>query len=301
MSVGVVVGRFQTFSLTVAHQALLNEVKEKSDRMCVFIGISPNVHSKEDPLPFESRAQMISELLGSEVQVLPIFDSPSNDEWSATLDTTIKNLYPFEEPTLYYGRASGLAKGYTGSLKLEKVFQNGLNIACSATEMRKEAATYVDNDTAWRRGVIYATQNQYPRINLCVDVAVVRKNGDDIRLLVGCRKSEDGKLRLPGGHVDPSDETTVAAAKRELQEETGLEAGEPNSLGVHRVKTWKDTPGQQTFSHLFVMEYTMGHAIGADDLDDTMWIDLNEYQTYTWADDHKKLVGLVHDFCSGVK
>lgn len=65
---------------------------------------------------------------------------------------------------------------------------------------------------------------EYPRPAVTADTAVFRGEGDDRRLLLIRRAAEPfkGQWALPGGFVEEG-ETLEGAARRELQEETGLE------------------------------------------------------------------------------
>ncbi len=64
---------------------------------------------------------------------------------------------------------------------------------------------------------------KYPRPALTVDCIIFQRNNKESRLLLIQRKHEPfaGKWAFPGGFVDMN-ETTETAAKRELEEETGL-------------------------------------------------------------------------------
>jgi 8-oxo-dGTP diphosphatase len=63
----------------------------------------------------------------------------------------------------------------------------------------------------------------YPRPSVTVDVVIVTREASP-RVLLIRRKKEPfaGTWAIPGGFVDPG-ETLVAAAERELREETGVE------------------------------------------------------------------------------
>src|SRR5207248_3022376 len=64
-----------------------------------------------------------------------------------------------------------------------------------------------------------------------------------------------GRWLLPGGHVEPEDESVAAAARREVAEETGVElkAGEARLIGidVHGIPPAKGEPYHQHHDLLF--------------------------------------------------
>jgi bifunctional NMN adenylyltransferase/nudix hydrolase len=59
--VGVIVGRFQVPELHDAHKDLIETVCDKHDKVIIFLGLSPLMVTRENPLDFESRKQMILE------------------------------------------------------------------------------------------------------------------------------------------------------------------------------------------------------------------------------------------------
>lgn len=57
----------------------------------------------------------------------------------------------------------------------------------------------------------------------CAGGLVWREEGAERQLLL-IRAVKDGAWKLPKGHIDPEDESWMAAAKREVLEETGFES-----------------------------------------------------------------------------
>ncbi len=57
---------------------------------------------------------------------------------------------------------------------------------------------------------------------LCVDVAVCSPDKKFVLLIRRAYDPDAGKLALPGGHFDMTDESVARAAARELEEETGV-------------------------------------------------------------------------------
>jgi 8-oxo-dGTP diphosphatase len=73
---------------------------------------------------------------------------------------------------------------------------------------------------------------KYPHMAVTVDVVLFALDPDGAKVLLIQRKNEPfkGDWAFPGGFVD-MDETAVAAARRELAEETGVAAPELTFLG----------------------------------------------------------------------
>lgn len=84
----------------------------------------------------------------------------------------------------------------------------------------------------------------------------------------------------PGGHVDPDDESLLAAARREVREETGLEAlellVEPFDLDVHEIPARRDAPAHLHFDVRYL--FRAGHLTvrGGSDALDARWFPLPE-------------------------
>src|SRR4051794_19316530 len=71
----------------------------------------------------------------------------------------------------------------------------------------------------------------YPRPAVTVDLVVFSLSGDELRVLLIRRKADPfaGRWALPGGFLE-MDEPIADGARRELREETGLEAAGPLAL-----------------------------------------------------------------------
>ena len=175
--VGVIVGRFQSPRLHDAHKALLSELSLTHKKALVFLGVSPVLGSRRDPLDFESRKRMIQEQF-PKITILPIKDMRSDLCWSRELDKRIKEICPMEKVVLYGGRDSFI-KSYKGEFDICEFEQNG---SFSGTEMRKQAIREIKSSCDWREGVIYGASNQYKKAIMCVDIALLRDNRKEIVL-----------------------------------------------------------------------------------------------------------------------
>jgi 8-oxo-dGTP pyrophosphatase MutT (NUDIX family) len=95
-----------------------------------------------------------------------------------------------------------------------------------------------------------------------------------------------GKLHRwlqPGGHVDPTDPDLLAAARREVQEETGLDddALEPGGalldLDVHTIPARRDDPEHLHLDVRFWLRARAGvHAIAGSDARAVRWVTFDE-------------------------
>jgi 8-oxo-dGTP diphosphatase len=109
------------------------------------------------------------------------------------------------------------------------------------------------------------------KIFVTVDAVIFRKSAGGNELLLIKRKNDPfkGKWALPGGFVDEGEDLTDAA-KRELQEETGIVVESLQQLGAF------GKPGRDPRSHTVSVAYTgfandNSEAVGTDDADEARW------------------------------
>lgn len=114
-----------------------------------------------------------------------------------------------------------------------------------------------------------------------VDVVAIR-DGD---VLLIRRRNPPPGWALPGGFVDYG-ESAAAAARRELREETGLEARTLDLLGVY------SDPGRDprfhTVSTVYVADVA-GEPCAGDDAADVRWFPLDELPAEI-AFDHRRII-----------
>jgi 8-oxo-dGTP diphosphatase len=113
------------------------------------------------------------------------------------------------------------------------------------------------------------------QIFVTVDICVFRKSNVSAELLLIKRGNEPfkGKWALPGGFVEV-DEDLPQAARRELYEETAIEAGPMQQLGAYG-KPGRD-PRQRTVSVVFVTRVdTDVRALAGDDAADLQWFSID--------------------------
>jgi 8-oxo-dGTP diphosphatase len=119
---------------------------------------------------------------------------------------------------------------------------------------------------------------------LAVDGVVVDRMG---RVLLIRRKNPPykGMLALPGGFVEIG-ETVEAAARRELAEETGVEAGRLSLVGVYSDPN-RDPRGH-TCSVAFLTRAKHHKASAGDDAKAVEW--LGNFRRVELAFDHRKII-----------
>jgi bifunctional NMN adenylyltransferase/nudix hydrolase len=284
--IGVIVGRFQVPELHVAHQELIQRVIDNHKRVIIFLGVTPVLVTKKNPLDFITRKEMILKLFPN-VTVLALPDMPYDTDWSRELDKRIREVAPVGEVLLYGGRDS-FRSAYTGNFETTEIEQ----IAnFSGTEIRKEVSQETKASPDFRAGVIFAAYNQYPKVFPTVDVAIVK--GEE--LLLG-RKPHQTLFRFIGGFVDPTDDNFEQAAAREAQEETGVEVGNLQYVGTARIDDWRYRHEEdKIITTLFKAEYISGEAIAQDDIAKLKWFKTNDLREENFVAEHRVLWRLLKE------
>lgn len=283
--IGVVVGRFQVAELTEAHRRIINFVREQCKRCLVVVGISPALCSPANPLDYVSRSVMIQSEF-SDVAVAYISDHPSDVVWSQNLDSLIREIYPIGSICLYGGRDSffSLYHGTNPKFELDAVHN------VSGTQTRDQVGKEVVNSIDFRKGVIYATQNQYPRVFPTVDIAVTKKEKDGATYVLLGKKWLFERLSFFGGFVDPSDESLEVAARRELGEEVDVGVGGLKFITTQKIIDWRYPHANEgIITTLFQTDYVYGSCKALEEMEWTRWVELKESNTDLVESSHKKL------------
>lgn len=284
--IGVIIGRWQVDDLHEAHTALIEEVRANHQKVIIFVGLSDILGGIVDPLDYPTRAAMLLHHY-PDVTVLPIQDTGSDEVWSKTLDAAIRTVSPIGTALLYGGRDS-FVRHYVGqfnTLELDALRHP------SGTDIRKEVGREVRASSDFRAGVIYSTFNQYPRLMMVVDVAVLRNpnridDGSRGFILLG-QKSGDVGLRFPGGFVNVGDGSLEAAARREVKEETGVFPETLEYLGSWPVVDSRMGPRDIMMSAFFLGHMMAGGRITVDDdLDHAEWVPVEKLREIKWYANH---------------
>lgn len=245
---GVIVGRFQVPMLHEGHMSLINRAVSECGRVLIVIGTTDAIYTKRNPLEVkEVMATIVQSIPGKYLEAMidgsdrlditVIKDHPSDSYWSENLDTLIRNdnMYSglIDSDVVLYGSRNSFISSYSGSFKVVEV--EAMNLV-SASNIRREIGNIIGTSEDFRKGIIYATQHNYPIALSTVDVIlydITTKN-----YYFG-RKIGENKGRLIGGFVDVTDESVEAAARREVLEETNIKKVALEYLGSKKINDFR--------------------------------------------------------------
>ena len=286
--VGVIVGRFQVNELHEAHVDLITSVLNKHDRVLVFLGNSTIRNTLNNPLDYRARRTMIADKFPT-VEIHYINDNPSDTAWTKNLDKLIgEQLLPMQTVTLYGSRDSFL-KCYTGKYNTCELEATTF---ISGTEVRRRVCNNYPPTADYRAGMIAATAYRFPTAFQTVDIAVVNDKGE----LLLARKPEEKKWRFIGGFSDPASVSLEEDAKREVQEEAGVEVGNITYLGSTLINDWRYRGEiDKIKTALFVAKYVFGKPEGADDVAEVKWVSINNLTKNDIVETHHVLIDMFNE------
>lgn len=259
---GVLIGRFQPFH--DGHAYLVQQVLEATDGVVIVIGSAFAARSLRNPWSFAERREMllagVPEALHPRIRVVGMPDVFYDEaRWLRGVVNAVEGAAPDDARICLYGHTKDASSYYLAlfpdwEYREEPNYRN-----LSATPMR-EAILARDPDTvdalidllpdsemprgvrdwlkAFARTADYRqllkearairafkhswAGSPYPPMFITVDAMVTWR--EDVLLIRRGGYPGHGLLALPGGFLDPG-ERIEAAARRELAEETGLDAG----------------------------------------------------------------------------
>lgn len=268
--VGVIVGRFQVHELHAAHRELIEHVRERHEKIFIFLGLSPLSVSTNNPLDFEARKQM---LLAEypEINVLYAKDVHDDELWSSNLDGMIADMVTPGQTVVLYGGRDSFISHYTGVWPTRELTQSTF---MSGTAQRKSIArSRARASSAFRAGVIWASQARYPTAYTTVDIAILN---DVTRTILLGRKVGEKQYRFIGGFSDPKSPTFEHDAVRETREETSLEVGDLKYIGSAVIDDWRYRNEPDCIkTMLFTAKYLHGRPTPGDDIEEVKWFNFD--------------------------
>lgn len=130
-----------------------------------------------------------------------------------------------------------------------------------------------------------------------VGVGVVVWRGEQVLLIRRGKPPRAGQWSLPGGAQELG-ETVAETAKREVQEETGLELATLELLTVVDLLEREPT-GEQVLYHYTLVDFTAeaaaGEPVAAGDADAVRWFDLTELEGVGLWDETVRIITLAYD------
>ena len=283
--VGVLVARFQLADLHEAHLKLIQGVVDNHEKVIVYLGVAQMRVTGENPLDFEARKQMILEKFPS-VNVLYIKDVGDNKKWASNLDGMIQDIIgPHSTVCLYGGRDSFIDR-YPGKFQTCELEQVKF---VSGTAERARISKKVMSSSQFRAGVIWAVENQYPRVSPTVDIAIWHK--DHNKLLMG-RKPKEDLFRFIGGFVDGKTSLEEDAI-REVKEEASIEISRPIYIGSFPVKDWRLTGKDAIVTAFFEATHMSCTPKPDDDIVALHWFEVNKIKYSDIVEAHKPLLEMI--------
>lgn len=287
--IGVIIGRFQIHELHSEHKKLIETVLSRHDKVILFLGVSPTLTTKRNPLDFLSRKVMFEETYGNRISVImPLNDKKFDNVWSKQVDTKIREAFPIGSVVLY-GSKDSFIPHYHGQFDVIELMPEAM---VDATDIRKAISTKVEKTKEFRAGVIYACYNSFNIVHPTIDVAIL--NDDESQVLLG-RKKDEVEFRFIGGFADVEDETLEQTAKREAAEETGLEIGGITYIASIKVKDWRyrSDSDRSIMTTFFKAKKIFGHEKGDDDITEVKWFDIKSLTETNLVPEHGKLLTLL--------
>lgn len=294
--IGVVVGRFQIPDLHDGHKELLNHVFQHNDEVIIFVGCGQK-YSFTNPLPYNYIVNRLNHNLLHHTKkyfIKSINDCREDDMWNKCLDEAILKHLELDMNELnnfdicLYGSRDSFLKTYQGIFRNELVSNSIQHV--SATIIRKGYHKFVDEDSIdWAKGVIHATGNLYPTSYQCVDIACLHYEKTKHLILLG-KKQNQNNWRLPGGFVDPTDNSLEEAALRELEEETDIRLSKVDYCGSYRINDYRYVKEpHKIMTSLFVCYSLSLKCLAKDDLEEVKWFNLYDLPENI-VDEHKILI-----------
>lgn len=287
--VGVIVGRFQVPELHEAHRELVDSVKARHPRVIIVLGMSVVQGTRNNPLDFASRKQMIQEAY-PDIDVVYVKDCKSDEAWSRRLDEVVRDLVGPNLTAVLYGSRGSFISSYHGSFKTLELVANRF---ISGTEVRAQISKKAKPSYDWRAGAIWQAFNQFPKVWTTVDIAIMRNSFKEV--LLGRKSSERG-FRFIGGFSDPQSNCYEDDAIRETMEETELSVHGMKYIGSDRIDDWRyrgEVDCIKTMMFVCEVNDDRQEAKAADDIAEVRWFNLSDLKQEDLEPEHGPLLSML--------
>jgi ADP-ribose pyrophosphatase YjhB (NUDIX family) len=126
-----------------------------------------------------------------------------------------------------------------------------------------------------------------------VGIGIVLLRRDEVLLVRRGRPPAEGQWSLPGGAQELG-ETAEACARRELFEETGLQAG-PLHMVAHVDSIHRDEDGRVRYHYTildFAAHYEGGELKAGDDVSDAEWVHPDRFDEFDLWPEARRVIAL---------
>jgi len=279
----VIVDCLQTVEISGSRKELYEAALKNFSRVLVVVPVSLAGLDRNEFLDFPARAAMIrhyfpqSEVFPNNIglNIIPIPDMTTAEQWSSTLDARIKEVLPLDKVAIFdMTKRRGIYPGWDDGSRQTRRYVGSLPaVSAGAGESLAPYLKQVMSTKAFFAGMLYAQYQMYRRINPTVDIAII--DYDRKAILLG-RKKDEVHYRFVGGHYDGSDESYRASAHRELCEETGMEFGNLEYVTDHKVADWRYPNSTSVIcTVLYAAPFVFGSVPKAkDDIVEVRWFKL---------------------------
>lgn len=284
MKTALYLGRFQPKHS--GHQHVIDEALKVVDRVIVCIGSSYQARTTRNPFTYEERKAMFPE----GTICVPLLDFYDEGRWIQQ----VKGVAERFDAKYLVGHAKDSSSYYLDLFpELERIEVDAYKVdgkVLSATQIREQMYSVPSGLEHLREMNRLERMEQdkfdsypYPESLNCVCADALIFSSSKRVLLV--RRQDNGRLALPGGHVN-RDETLKQAAERELREETGIDL---RLIGPGELF---DNPRRASgyirkLTVVFVKHVTAEYKLEAgDDAESAEWHALKTLDSTEFHDDH---------------
>ena len=128
---------------------------------------------------------------------------------------------------------------------------------------------------------------------------VVSPDGSSL-LLIHHRRL--GRWLQPGGHIDPGDISPIAAAAREVTEETGVAVeailADLIDLDIHPIPSRAPEPAHEHFDLRFAFRALDERIVADDEVHEAIWVPWDDLDSYAVDDSVTRATAVLRQQCS---